>query len=58
MTFGITMFTLIHVVLSLVGILAGLPFVLTQLIVLALFVWLGRAAVKGFHDETGNLAVQ
>ena len=34
------------------------PFVLTQFIVLELFVWLGRAAVKGFHDETGTLAVQ
>jgi len=27
------------------------PFLLTQLVVLALFVWLGRAAVKGFRAE-------
>lgn len=27
------------------------PFILTQLVVLALFVWLGRAAVKGFRAE-------
>jgi hypothetical protein len=33
------------------------PFVLTQLIVLALFVWLGRAALKGFRAETGTVAV-
>ena len=37
------------------------PFVLTQLVVLALFVWLGRAAVKGFRAQlaspaTGNAA--
>ncbi|HEV2750190.1 MAG TPA: hypothetical protein VGV12_06655 [Gemmatimonadales bacterium] len=29
------------------------PFVLTQLIVVALFIWLGRAAVKGFRAEPG-----
>jgi hypothetical protein len=28
------------------------PFLLTQLLVLALFVWLGRAAVKGFRTES------
>jgi hypothetical protein len=34
------------------------PFVLTQLIVLAFFVWLGRAALKGFRAETGIVAAQ
>jgi hypothetical protein len=29
------------------------PFLVTQLVVLALFVWLGRAAVKGFRAESG-----
>jgi len=29
------------------------PFLLTQLLVLALFVWLGWAAVKGFRAEAG-----
>ena len=29
------------------------PFLVTQLLVLALFVWLGRAAVKGFRAEAG-----
>ena len=101
MTSGNTAFTLIHVVLSLVGIFAGLvvagglvagkrlngwtgvflvttvatsvtgfgfPFVtflpshgvailslvvLPVVIVLALFVWLGSAAVKGFRAEAG-----
>jgi hypothetical protein len=28
------------------------PFLLTQLVVLALFVWLGRAAVKGFRTQS------
>ena len=32
------------------------PFLLTQLIVLALFVWLGWAAVKGFPAEAGARA--
>ncbi len=32
------------------------PFLLTQLLVLALFVWLGRAAVKGFRAEPGGIA--
>ncbi len=27
------------------------PFAITHLVVLALFIWLGRAAVKGFHPE-------
>jgi len=31
------------------------PFVVTQLLVLALFVWLGRAAVKGFRAEPGSM---
>jgi hypothetical protein len=31
------------------------PFVLTQLLVLALFVWLGRAAVKGFRPDPGGI---
>ena len=83
MIFGLTTFTLIHTVLSLVGIFAGFvgtvlalylnvfvlvvqlftrlpaliaaaptqkepPFLVTQLLVVALFVWLGRAALKGF----------
>jgi hypothetical protein len=30
------------------------PFVVTQVIVLAMFVWLGRAAVKGFRAESVN----
>ncbi len=30
------------------------PFVLTQLLVLALFVWLGRAATKGFRVAAGE----
>lgn len=54
MIFGITTFTLIHVVLSLVGISPTQrepPFLATQLVVLALFVWLGRAAMKGFRAE-------
>jgi hypothetical protein len=29
------------------------PFLVTQLVVLALFVWLGRAALKGFRVESG-----
>lgn len=32
------------------------PFVVTQLLVLALFVWLGRAALKGFRAEPGAVA--
>jgi hypothetical protein len=32
------------------------PFLLTQLLVLALFVWLGRATVKGFRAEAGAMA--
>jgi hypothetical protein len=32
------------------------PFVLTQLLVLALFVWLWRAAAKGFRSEPGGVA--
>jgi hypothetical protein len=32
------------------------PFLVTQLIVLALFVWLGRAAVKGFRAEVAAIA--
>ena len=32
------------------------PFVVTQLLVLALFVWLGRAALKGLRAEPGAVA--
>src|SRR5207237_1274755 len=32
------------------------PFLVTQLLVLALFVWLWRAAVKGFRAEPGGIA--
>ena len=32
------------------------PFLVTQLIVLALFVWLGRAALKGFPAESAARA--
>jgi hypothetical protein len=32
------------------------PFLVTQLIVLVLFVWLGAAAVKGFHGEAAGLS--
>ena len=32
------------------------PFLLTQLVVLALFVWLGRAALKGFRAESAKRA--
>jgi len=32
------------------------PFLVTQLVVLALFVWLGRAAVKGFRAAPGGMA--
>ena len=32
------------------------PFLLTQLLVLALFAWLGRVAVKGFRGEPGGIA--
>jgi hypothetical protein len=32
------------------------PFLLTQLLVLALFAWLGRAAVKGFGAEPAGMA--
>jgi len=32
------------------------PFLVTQLVVLALFVWLGRAAVRGFRVEPGGVA--
>jgi len=31
------------------------PFLLTQLVCLVVFVWLGRAAVKGFHVAAGQL---
>jgi hypothetical protein len=31
------------------------PFLLTQLVALAVFVWLGRAAVKGFSASAGRL---
>jgi hypothetical protein len=31
------------------------PFLLTQLVALAVFVWLGRAAVKGFSAPAGRL---
>jgi hypothetical protein len=31
------------------------PFLLTQLVALAVFVWLGRAAVKGFSAPGGRL---
>ena len=34
------------------------PFLLTQLIVLALFVWLGRAAVKGFRAGSAAIGLQ
>jgi hypothetical protein len=30
------------------------PFVITQLLVLAMFVWLGRAALKGFTMEAAR----
>ncbi len=32
------------------------PFLLTQLLVLALFIWLGREAVRGFRAETPSVA--
>lgn len=32
------------------------PFAITHLIVLALFIWLGRAAVKGFRADPGTTA--
>ena len=32
------------------------PFAITHLIVLALFIWLGRAAVKGFRTDQGAIA--
>jgi len=32
------------------------PFLVTQLVVLGLFVWLGRAAVKGFRAESAAMA--
>ena len=32
------------------------PFVVTQLIVLVLFIWLGRAALKGFRGESAAMA--
>jgi len=32
------------------------PFLVTQLIVLALFVWLGKAALKGFRAESAARA--
>ena len=31
------------------------PFLVTQLIVLALFIWLGRAALKGFRAESASM---
>jgi hypothetical protein len=97
MPFNIVTFTVIHTLLSLVGIVAGLvvagglvagrrldgwtglflaatvltnasgfallasapkqtepPFVITQLLVLAMFVWLGRAALEGFTMEAAR----
>lgn len=32
------------------------PFVVTQLVVLVLFIWLGRAALKGFRGESAAMA--
>jgi len=32
------------------------PFVVTQLLVLALFIWLGRVTVKGFRIETSSVS--
>lgn len=32
------------------------PFVVTQVLVLVMFLWLGKAALKGFHGETAELA--
>ena len=32
------------------------PFVVTQLLVLALFIWLGRVAVQGFRIETSSVS--
>lgn len=32
------------------------PFVVTQVLVLVMFLWLGKAALKGFHGETAALA--
>jgi hypothetical protein len=32
------------------------PFLLTQLVMLVLFIWLGRAAVKGFRAESAARA--
>ena len=32
------------------------PFLLTQLLVLGLFIWLGRAAVRGYPADTGTRA--
>jgi hypothetical protein len=31
------------------------PFLVTQLVVLALFIWLGRAALKGFRAESASM---
>ncbi len=31
------------------------PFVVTQLVVLALFIWLGRAALKGFRAKSASM---
>jgi hypothetical protein len=32
------------------------PFVVTQVLVLVMFLWLGKAALKGFHGETAAMA--
>ncbi len=61
MSFDLPAFTLIHVLLSILGIISGLviagagsaTFGVTQLFVLALFVGMGWAAVKGFRAERG-----
>jgi hypothetical protein len=84
MIFNITTFTLIHVRIYVIGIVATLymnvfvlfaqlfrripalivsaptqkepPFLVTQLIVLALFIWLGRAASRGFSAQSAAMA--
>ena len=32
------------------------PFLVTQVLVLVMFLWLGKAALKGFHGETAAMA--
>ena len=32
------------------------PFVVTQVLMLVMFLWLGKAALKGFHGETAAMA--